>query len=225
MLHLDEPIAPAERRPRRRRRSRRRRACSCSVRAPPACPRRSVTPTAHSRAAVGHWRDALGLTDADRLQIITPPSHILGLLNIATVLDTGGWMRLHRRFDVDSMLAHIESDRITVEMAVAPIALAMASHPDLERYDLSSLRYIMWCATPVTESVARRSPAAPASAGSPPTAPANCPCISCNQLDGARLDTVGRPVPGVELRSRVTGDRATRCPRARWVRSVARRIR
>ena len=35
-------------------------------------------------------------------------------------------------------------------MAVAPIALAMANHPELERYDLSSLRYIMWGATPVT---------------------------------------------------------------------------
>ena len=39
---------------------------------------------------------------------------------------------------------------MTLEMAVAPIALAMANHPDLERYDLSSLRYIMWGATPVT---------------------------------------------------------------------------
>ena len=52
------------------------------------------------------------------------------------------------------MLHHIEADRITIEMAVAPIALALAAHPDLERYDLSSLRYIMWCATPVTQSVA-----------------------------------------------------------------------
>lgn len=52
------------------------------------------------------------------------------------------------------MLRHIESDRITVEMAVAPIALAMASHPQLESFDLSSLRYIMWGATPVTPSVA-----------------------------------------------------------------------
>ena len=44
---------------------------------------------------------------------------------------------------------------MTLEMAVAPIALAMANHPRLEEYDLSSLRYIMWGATPVTESVAR----------------------------------------------------------------------
>ncbi|NIH96778.1 acyl-CoA synthetase (AMP-forming)/AMP-acid ligase II [Mycolicibacterium fluoranthenivorans] len=104
--------------------------------------------------AIRHWRDALGLTAADRMQIMTPPSHILGLLNIATVLDTGGWLRLHRRFDIATMLAHIESDRITIEMAVAPIALAIAAHPDLESYDLSSLRYIMWCATPVTKTVA-----------------------------------------------------------------------
>ena len=43
---------------------------------------------------------------------------------------------------------------MTLEMAVAPIALALANHPDLESYDLSSLRYIMWGATPVTARVA-----------------------------------------------------------------------
>ena len=43
---------------------------------------------------------------------------------------------------------------MTLEMAVAPIALAMANHPSIEDYDLSSLRYIMWGATPVTPSVA-----------------------------------------------------------------------
>ena len=104
--------------------------------------------------AVRHWRDALHLSSADRMQIMTPPSHILGLLNIVMALETGAWIRLHRRFDIDLMLRHIETDRITIEMAVAPIALALAAHPDLETYDLSSLRYIMWCATPVTQSVA-----------------------------------------------------------------------
>ena len=101
-------------------------------------------------AAVRHWRDALQLSSADRMQIMTPPSHILGLLNIVMALETGAWIRLHRRFDIDLMLRHIETDRITVEMAVAPIALALAAHPELEKYDLSSLRYVMWCATPVT---------------------------------------------------------------------------
>ncbi len=44
---------------------------------------------------------------------------------------------------------------MTLEMAVAPIALALANHPDLEAYDLSSLRYVMWGATPVTRARGR----------------------------------------------------------------------
>src|SRR5260370_34156574 len=96
-----------------------------------------------------HWRDALRLTRRDRIQIATPPSHILGLLNILTALQIRAWMRLHRRFDINQILRHIENDRITIEMAVAPIALAIASHPTLDAYDLSSLRFIMWAATPV----------------------------------------------------------------------------
>ena len=55
------------------------------------------------------------------------------------------------------MLRRIETERMTLEMAVAPIALAMANHPHLEDYDLSSLRYIMWGATPVTRERGRRS--------------------------------------------------------------------
>ncbi len=61
--------------------------------------------------AVRHWRDALHLSSADRMQIMTPPSHILGLLNIVMALETGAWIRLHRRFDIDLMLHHIETDR------------------------------------------------------------------------------------------------------------------
>ncbi|MDG5483852.1 class I adenylate-forming enzyme family protein [Mycolicibacterium gadium] len=150
--------------------------------------------------AVRHWRDALDLSSADRMQIMTPPSHILGLLNIVMALETGTWIRLHRRFDIDTMLRHIESDRITIEMAVAPIALALAAHPDLEKYDLTSLRYVMWCATPVTQSVAevvsRRAGVRWVTA----YGASELPVISCNDIAGARLDTVGRAVPGVDLR-------------------------
>jgi acyl-CoA synthetase (AMP-forming)/AMP-acid ligase II len=150
--------------------------------------------------AVRHWRDCLHLSSADRMQIMTPPSHILGLLNIVMALETGAWIRLHQRFDIDLMLHHIQADRITVEMAVAPIALALAAHPKLETYDLSSLRYVMWCATPVTQSVAddvtRRTGVNWVTA----YGTSELPVIACNRIEGARLDTVGRPVPGVTVR-------------------------
>ncbi|OBF93409.1 AMP-dependent synthetase [Mycobacterium sp. 852002-51152_SCH6134967] len=150
--------------------------------------------------AVRHWRDALQLSASDRMQIMTPPSHILGLLNIVMALETGTWIRLHRRFDIELMLRHIESDRITIEMAVAPIALALAAHPDLESYDLSSLRYIMWCATPVTASVAEAVTARTGVKWVTAYGASELPVISCNDIDGNHLDTVGRPVPGVRVR-------------------------
>ncbi|MGH3584277.1 MAG: class I adenylate-forming enzyme family protein, partial [Mycobacterium sp.] len=156
--------------------------------------------------AIRHWRDALGLTAADRMQIMTPPSHILGLLNIATVLEAGAWMRLHRRFDIDTMLSRIHSDRITIEMAVAPIALAIAAHPELGSYDLSSLRYIMWCATPVTKSIADAVTERVGVQWVSAYGASELPVIACCPLGEARLDTVGKPVAGVAVRIADTGE-------------------
>ena len=150
--------------------------------------------------AVRHWRDALQLSDADRMQVMTPPSHILGLLNIVMALDTGAWIRLHPRFDIDTMLRHIESDRITIEMAVAPIALALSAHPGLESHDLTSLRYIMWCATPVTQSVAHAVTERTGISWVTAYGASELPVIACDDIPGARPDTVGRPVPEVSVR-------------------------
>jgi acyl-CoA synthetase (AMP-forming)/AMP-acid ligase II len=88
------------------------------------------------------------------------------------------------------------ADRITVEMAVAPIALALASHPKLESYDLSSLRYIMWGATPVTPSVAEIVTRRTGSAGCPPTAPANCPSSPATRWTGRGSTAPDAPCPG-----------------------------
>jgi acyl-CoA synthetase (AMP-forming)/AMP-acid ligase II len=151
-------------------------------------------------AAIAHWRDCLELTSEDRLQVATPPSHILGILNIATCLELGIRMRLHPRFDLDRVLQCVQDERITVEMAVAPIALAMANHPRLESYDLSSLRFIMWGATPVTASVAQTVTRRTGVPWVPAYGASENPVITCNPVRGARLDSVGKAVPGVSLR-------------------------
>ena len=154
-------------------------------------------------AATMHWVGSLGMTGNDRLQIATPPFHILGLLNLLAVVAAGASVRLHRRFDLEAVLAAIGDDRITIEMAVAPIALAMASHPDLERFDLSSLRYIMWGATPVTASVAETVTRRSGARFLPAYGASELPVLAVNPVDRPdewRLDSVGLPPGGVELR-------------------------
>jgi acyl-CoA synthetase (AMP-forming)/AMP-acid ligase II len=153
--------------------------------------------------ATAHWVASLGLTSADRFQIATPPTHILGLLNLLAAAEVGATVRLHPRFDLDELLRCIERERMTLEMAVAPIALAMANHPTIEDYDLSSLRYIVWGATPVTESVARTVTRRTGVRWLPGYGASEVPVISCNPVDEPerwRLDSAGLPPAGVELR-------------------------
>jgi long-chain acyl-CoA synthetase len=153
--------------------------------------------------ATAHWCSALGLGPDDRFQVATPPSHILGLLNLLAAAEAGATVRLHLRFDLDEVLHRIDAERMTLEMAVAPIALALANHPRLEDYDLSSLRYIMWGATPVTESVAQVVTDRTGVRWLPAYGASELPVLACNPVDdpGAwRLDSAGLPAPEVELR-------------------------
>jgi long-chain acyl-CoA synthetase len=154
-------------------------------------------------AATRHWVAALGLGADDRFQVSTPPSHILGLLNLLAAFRAGAMVRLHRRFDLEVELRAIESDRMTLEMAVAPIMLAMANRPELEQVDLSSLRFIMWGATPVTGSVATtvtRRTGVPVLAA---YGASEVPVLAVNPVEDPaawRLDSPGVPPAGVELR-------------------------
>jgi acyl-CoA synthetase (AMP-forming)/AMP-acid ligase II len=153
--------------------------------------------------ATTHWVDALGIGPDDRFQVATPPSHILGLLNLLAAAAAGTTVRLHPRFDLDEVLRRIQEERMTLEMAVAPIALAMANHPRLEDYDLSSLRYIMWGATPVSESVADVVTERVGVRWLPAYGASELPVIACNPVgDPAswRLDSAGLPPREVELR-------------------------
>jgi acyl-CoA synthetase (AMP-forming)/AMP-acid ligase II len=154
-------------------------------------------------AAVVHWRSSLGLTADDSFQVTTPPFHVLGLLNLLTAATVGSSVRLHPRFDVDAFLAYAEHDRTTLEMAVAPIALALAQHPDLERFDLSSLRYVVWGATPITESVAELVTERSGVRWMPGYGASEVPVISLNPVrrpDLWRLDSAGIPVHDVTVR-------------------------
>ena len=159
------------------------RRCWSSARGRPACPRRSATPTVRWACATAHWWPPWASAR-------TTGSRWPRRLRTSSACSTC-WprrrpaprVRLHRRFDLDEVLRRIESERMTLEMAVAPIALAMANHPDLERYDLSSLRYIMWGATPVSEHVARVVTERTGVRWLPAYGASEVPVIACNPVD------------------------------------------
>jgi acyl-CoA synthetase (AMP-forming)/AMP-acid ligase II len=79
----------------------------------------------------------------------------------------------------------------------------MANHPRLEDFDLSSLRYIMWGATPVAEEVARTVSRRSGVRWLPAYGTSEVPVIAANPVQDPerwRLDSAGLAAPGVEIR-------------------------
>ena len=75
------------------------------------------------------------------------------------------------RFDLEDFLRTIQDHKITRAFVAPPILLALAKHPLVDQYDLSSLRSILSGAAPLDEQLAlavraaaaqgRRRPASP----------------------------------------------------------------
>ena len=178
--------------------------CSCSARERRACPRHGAAHPRRrspSRCGTGAMRCSCRRPTACRS--VTPPSHILGLLNIVMALETGAWIRLHRRFDIDLMLHHIEPDRIT-DRDGRRANRSGAGRPSGSWRATTCRRCATSCGArrPVTQSVAEAVTRQNGrELGDRVRAPASCRCIACNEIEGARLDTVGRPVPGVRCGS------------------------
>ncbi len=86
---------------------------------------------------------------------VLPFFHIYGmevLLNGALYL--GGTLVTMPRFDLEQFLGLIQSHRVTRAYLVPPIILALAKHPMVDGYDLSSLRQVVSGAAPLSADLA-----------------------------------------------------------------------
>jgi acyl-CoA synthetase (AMP-forming)/AMP-acid ligase II len=99
---------------------------------------------------------AAEMTGETRLLQITPAFHIGGKGYVLGAAWDGGCTVLHRVFDPVAMLKTIESERITHTFMVAAIVQAVLAVPDVEQYDLSSIRMILSAAAPIPVPVLRR---------------------------------------------------------------------
>ncbi|MFD7184051.1 4-coumarate--CoA ligase family protein [Streptomyces sp. NPDC056637] len=92
----------------------------------------------------------------DRILAVLPFFHIYGLTALMNApLKQGATVVVLSRFELDTFLAAIEKHRITGLYVAPPIVLALAKHPAVEGYDLSSLQYVISAAAPLDAELAQ----------------------------------------------------------------------
>jgi acyl-CoA synthetase (AMP-forming)/AMP-acid ligase II len=95
------------------------------------------------------------VTENDRVIGVLPFFHIYGLQVIMNgVLHKGATIVTMPKFDLEPFLQLMQSHAITRAYLVPPIVLALAKHPMVDRFDLSSLEVILSGAAPLDASLA-----------------------------------------------------------------------
>ncbi len=105
-------------------------------------------------ANVAQSASLVGVTKDDRVLAVLPFFHIYGmtvLLNISLAQRAN--LVTMARFDLADFLGLIQSERITYVFIAPPIAVALAKHPLVAEFDLSSLRTVFSGAAPLDGSV------------------------------------------------------------------------
>ncbi|MYT29354.1 MULTISPECIES: 4-coumarate--CoA ligase family protein [unclassified Streptomyces] len=91
----------------------------------------------------------------DRVLAVLPFFHIYGLTALMNApLRNGATVVVLPRFDLRQFLTAIQQHRITEVYAAPPIVLALAKHPMVDAFDLSSLRRLLCSAAPLDAGLA-----------------------------------------------------------------------
>ncbi|MEL4181136.1 FadD3 family acyl-CoA ligase [Roseateles sp. PN1] len=87
------------------------------------------------------WSEVVGLGEGDRYLIVNPFFHTFGYkAGWVAAFIQGATVYPEQVFDGDKVLARIERDRINFLPGPPTLFLTMLAHPELKRFDLSSLR-------------------------------------------------------------------------------------
>ena len=98
----------------------------------------------------------LGLNeDAVHLHV-SPMFHVAGGARLFSVTAAGATHAVIEAFDPAAFLSAIERFRVTVTVVVPTVLNRLVDHPDLHRYDLSSLRLLSYGASPMPEALLKR---------------------------------------------------------------------
>lgn len=103
----------------------------------------------------------LELTGADSTVAFLPFFHIYGLnVLMNPFLAAGARIVTMPRFDLEAFLTHIQTHRPRHILVAPPVAIALAKHPMVDKFDLSSIETLISAAAPLgvetAEAVGRR---------------------------------------------------------------------
>jgi long-chain acyl-CoA synthetase len=97
----------------------------------------------------------LNYTERDTTLMVLPMFHV-AIWQVLVHLAVGARVVVRARADVADILATIERERCTNMNAVPTLYNWIVSHPELDRYDLSSMRLMSYGGSPFPEEVLRR---------------------------------------------------------------------
>ncbi|MEU2520450.1 4-coumarate--CoA ligase family protein [Streptomyces pseudogriseolus] len=142
----------------------------------------------------------------DRVLAVLPFFHIYGLTALMNApLRHGATVVVLPRFDLEQFLAAVQNHRITALYVAPPIVLALAKHPLVAEYDLSSLKYVISAAAPLDAHLAA---ACARRLGLPPVGQAygmtelspGTHVVPLDLMEEAPPGTVGKLIAGTEMR-------------------------
>jgi acyl-CoA synthetase (AMP-forming)/AMP-acid ligase II len=97
---------------------------------------------------------AIQLTEHDVMIGILPFFHIYGMTVLMSLaLWRGATVVTMPRFELEPFLRLMQDHRVTYACLVPPIVLALAKHPDVDRFDLTALEYVISGAAPLDPGV------------------------------------------------------------------------
>jgi len=133
---------------------------------------------------------------------VLPFFHIYALnLLMSGAISLGATQIAMSRFDMLEYLTLLEKHRATVCFIVPPIVLGLAAHPEVDKHDLSSVRFFFSGAAPLAPEPARRLIARvgrPIIQGYGLTE--TSPVTHANPVDAAILESIGPAITGTEDR-------------------------
>src|SRR5215216_483797 len=142
--------------------------------------------------------------EGERLIAVLPFFHIYGLVVLmCAAISRGSTLVTMPRFDLEQFLGLLQDQRITRAYVAPPIVLALAKHPLVDNYDLSSLKSIFSGAAPLDASLERACAErldCEVMQGWGLTETSPVVTTNYNTPQGPKPGSVGVPLPNTEMR-------------------------